>query len=341
MSSTTSISDRLAKNILAEYQPGVSGRGARPVAALFGVGRQTVLDLYHRSQIRGTTSPLPRGGSKRKLTPAQEERVVRLARRNATATNRALAAAVGDKVAPRTISDVLARTEPPFTRKKITDLEPEERTEEWQAACRQFVGRVKRIPLDTRIYADEAGIFTNERKRRGRAPRGQPALRFASRHGKKYTLHVYARHRSVLHWELADVNARDAEVRRVALKVAKKMKLGDVLIWDRLGKSGRSANPRSQHYNPDVLAAVAARGARVLHLPPKGKYLNPVELLLNDLKEHHVRPAFPVSGANMTKLQLTTIITQFMQKVAPKNLPGYYRARANGRDMPNFSILEE
>ncbi len=33
-------------------------------------------------------------------------------------------------------------------------------------------------------------------------------------------------------------------------------------------------------------AAIETKGGKVIHLPPKGKYLNPVELLFNDLKNH-------------------------------------------------------
>ena len=58
------------------------------------------------------------------------------------------------------------------------------------------------------------------------------------------------------------------------------------------GRSGRARNPKSQHYNPDVLAAIKSKGAKVLFLPPKAKYLNPLELLFNDLKQHYIRPAF-------------------------------------------------
>jgi len=46
-----------------------------------------------------------------------------------------------------------------------------------------------------------------------------------------------------------------------------------------------------QHNNPDAIEAERARGAQVLFLPRQGKHLNPIELLFNDLKQHHLRPA--------------------------------------------------
>jgi hypothetical protein len=39
-----------------------------------------------------------------------------------------------------------------------------------------------------------------------------------------------------------------------------------------------------------VIGAIEGNEGKVIHLPPKGKYLNPVELLFNDLKNHYIRP---------------------------------------------------
>ena len=44
------------------------------------------------------------------------------------------------KVAARTVSDYLARADPPFTTKVIQDQEPEELSEEWRARGAAVVG---------------------------------------------------------------------------------------------------------------------------------------------------------------------------------------------------------
>jgi hypothetical protein len=126
---------------------------------------------------------------------------------------------VRDKIAARTVSDYLARANPPFSTKVIQDQEPEELTEEWKAGARKWLKEVQKIRLDQRM----------------RARRGKPIMQARSRYAKKYTLHVYAKRSGVLHWDLSDKNA-DTKIERVAVDAAEKMERGDTL-WDRLGRS--------------------------------------------------------------------------------------------------------
>ena len=78
--------------------------------------------------------------------------------KHSTATNRQLSAVVRGKVAARTVSDYLARADPPFTTKVIQDQEPEELSEEWRAGARRWLEGVKKIRLDKRIYEDETPV---------------------------------------------------------------------------------------------------------------------------------------------------------------------------------------
>ena len=98
---------------------------------------------------------------------------------------------------------------------------------------------------------------------------------------KCYTLHVYARHKGVKYCELSDKTADGKEIVRVFCSVAIKIKNGNVLLWDRLGGSGQKRKLNKQHYNPTAIAAIESKGGKVIHLPPRRKYLNPVELLFN------------------------------------------------------------
>ena len=50
----------------------------------------------------------------------------------------------------------------------------------------------------------------------------------------------YAKKDRVLHWDLADQNADTKEIERVAVDAATQMSVGDTLICDRLGRSGRT-----------------------------------------------------------------------------------------------------
>jgi hypothetical protein len=93
-----------------------------------------------------------------------------------------------------------------------------------------------------------------------------------------------------LYWQLSDNNADVSEVARDIRSVKKKIKDSDVPIWDRLGNSGRKQKPHKQHHNPMAIAITEGNGGKVIRLPPQRKYLNPVELLFNDVKNHYIRP---------------------------------------------------
>ncbi|KAJ3391834.1 hypothetical protein HDU92_008802 [Lobulomyces angularis] len=49
-------------------------------------------------------------------------------------------------------------------------------------------------------------------------------------------------------------------------------------------KAGRCLNPKKQHYNPEAKELVESKGAKVLFLPPQGKYFNTIELAFGTIK---------------------------------------------------------
>jgi hypothetical protein len=251
--------------------------------------------------------------------------------RNPFATNRDLAAAVGNNISERTVSDYLARAKPRFTAKVVQDQEPEELTEEWKTEAQQWLGQVKRIPLHKRTYEDETPIYANEAPTKGRSRKGKPIFRARSRYGKKYTLHMYAKRSGVVHWDLSDKNADTKEIERVAREAVEQMEGGETLIWDRLGRSGRASHPTSQHYSPEATATFNVHGVTIKFLPPKGKYFNPLELLFNDLKSHYIRPKFLQNGQPLPKSQIEGFIREYVDEKAPTTLRGFFSARANGK----------
>eukprot|EP00771_Trimastix_marina_P002294 gnl/Trimastix_PCT/3415.p1 GENE.gnl/Trimastix_PCT/3415~~gnl/Trimastix_PCT/3415.p1 ORF type:complete len:339 (+),score=20.13 gnl/Trimastix_PCT/3415:1139-2155(+) len=326
-------------SIQEQYRPGVRGHGHRAIAHRLGLPEGTVKHAIQRLKTTGDTTTQVRG-RKRALTPTDERRLRRRIDENPFATNAQLAADLGDKVTPRSVTNYLKGQNPPYVTKAPINQEPKEEGEEWKEDMRRFVrGPLKHTPLGTRVYEDETGIHDNKGCKRGRCRKGEKLYRTQPRFGKKYTLHVYARQDSVMHWDLSDKNARDPEILRVATAAARKIKHGETLIWDRLGRSGRCANPTKQHYNPTVLGRFKARGAKVLHLPPLGKYLQPLELLFHDLKEHRIRPARSREGQNLTRARLVQIIGTYMRTEAPTKLPGFFRERANGRQARRDGLI--
>ena len=172
------------KRIVSEYREGVRGCGALALSKKFHVSKSSVQRIVKRKKRGRSVSPAPRGHKIRKLSHREEKRICAHLDKHPSATNEQLAKVVREKIKPRTVSDVLARASPPFSRKKFTDQEPEEFTDEWKQAGRTFVRKVKRIAQDRRIYGDESGIYTNDAPKTGRARVGKRLKRKRKRHGK-------------------------------------------------------------------------------------------------------------------------------------------------------------
>jgi len=323
---------QLQRDIVADYRRGVRGRGYLAIAKKHQLPVTTVQSVIARAERAGGDPVAPRGHKKRKLDSAEQARLYSSLDRNPFATNQQLRARVGNKIAASTVSRYLARAKPTFTAKVAHDQEPEELTESWKEEARKWLRGVKAIALSRRVYEDETPIYANEAPRRGRSRKGKPIIRPRSRYATKYTLHVYAKKDRVLHWDLSDKNANTKEIERVAVDAATQMDMGDTLIWDRLGRSGRAIHPVHQHYSPVVREGFKDRGVSIKFLPPKGKYFNPIELLFNDLKSHHIRPNFPKNGQNLSKSKIRARVREYMDGRAPATLPGFFSARANGKE---------
>ncbi len=337
--SYTEVSPHVQRSIVTEYFPGIRGCGRKALAKKYKLPLSTVRNILTRAHENQGDPVRPRGHKKRILIRADQRKLFRALDRKPSKTNQQLIAAVGHKIGPQRVTEYLKLARPRFTWHIPVNQEPEELTEEWKSEMRYFIGKVQKIRLDKRIYGDEAAVYSNDAPKKVRARRGKRVFRPKPRWGKRYTLHVYARQTSVVYWELSERNADDQEIVRVVRSLAKKIKNGDVLFWDRLGRSGRKRNPDKQHYNPTAIAAIEGKGGKVIHLPPKGKYLNPVELLFNDLKNHYIRPQFPESGENLSRRKLNAIIKMYMTKKAPTVLRHFFDQRANGRELIKSNLL--
>ena len=327
--------------IVADYRPGQRGKGMASLAAKYSLTKDIVRSVIKRAPLHEGDPVQPRGHKRRKLSAEEEHVLVEAAQSSDAPTLRSLAQSTGNKIGERTVANYLRRQSPPVTSKVPVKVDPKEENAEWKSSMRAFVkNTLRRIAQNNRVYQDETAIYANESRRKMRAPKGKRAVRAKVTYAKKYTLSVYATKTSVLHWELSDKNANDAEVARVAKAAVKKLKNGQVLLWDRLGRSGRARNPVKQHYNPEVIQRFNNIGVKVIHLPPLGKWLNPLELLFNDLKDHHIlRGKFHTDGSSMSFEELKRIIRAYMRDAAPTRLPGFFRERASGRQAKNLGLL--
>lgn len=105
------------------------------------------------------------------------------------------------------------------------------------------------------------------------------------------------------------------------------------------GSKWCAVNPTSQHCSPVARATFEACGVTTKFLPAKGKYSNPLELLLNHLKQHHIRPNFRKTLNHCQKSKIAALIRGYVDEKAQTVLPGFLEARANGNDAIAKRIL--
>ena len=111
---------------------------------------------------------------------------------------------------------------------------------------------------------------------------------------------------------------------------------GEVVIWDRLGKAGRCKNPKKQHYNPEAKALIESKGAKIVFLPPQGKYFNPIELVFGTVKTN-IRNSYTLSDAGKekrarTEIEVRSIVKESCDKITRNAIEGYFRERGDGRE---------
>ena len=75
-------------------------------------------------------------------------------------------------------------------------------------------------------------------------------------------------------------------------------------------------------------------------IPPYCPYLNPVELLFHDLKDHYIRPSFHQDGSPLQFEEVERIVRNYCDNIASNVLPGFFKARANGTQMRELGMLD-
>lgn len=333
------VSPAVQGQVVHLYNPNKRGCGYMAVANQLSLPISTVKNIIKRSKQRPTDFSMSKPGRKRVLKLTEVNRITSALEKNPILSNVQLAILVHNKISPQTVSKYLKRENVPFVRRRLCDVEPEEYTADWRLKACEYLSTVKTIPLAKRVYEDETGIFDNDAPKFGRVRKGSYPLRIKSRYGTKRTLHIWVERTRVLHWELRKNNANNHECCVVGLRAIKKINSGQTIIWDRLGKSGRCQNPTSQHFNPILRRAMERKNINMIHLPPKGKYFNPVELLIGDLKQHFIRPKARINGKRLSQTQLKKIINKYMIERAPNVLPSFFRERAGSVHANSLGLI--
>jgi transposase len=143
-------------------------------------------------------------------------------------------------------------------------------------ARREWRERQGRLARHRLIFIDETGAATNMVRRYGRSPRGERVTGYAPNgHWKTTTFVAGLTSQGLIAPLVVDAPMNRAIFTQYVRQfLARELKSGDIVILDNL----------SSHKNADVQAAIAARGATLLFLPPYSPDLNPIEMLFAKLK---------------------------------------------------------
>jgi transposase len=245
------------------------------------------------------------------------------------------AAIFSNRINHRTVSDYLKRWR--YSRKLFSDEQETYTTGTALQLVKDYCAVIRDIPLSQRVYVDESFIYDNEAPKRGRGPQGQRIPRVRSRHGKRWTVYAAIREDGFVHPPLLDAETADDLnfYHYVWRYLALNLRANEVVIWDRLGKAGRCANPTKQHFNPGARRLIEQKQCRVIFLPPKGKLFNPIELAFGTLKTH-IRNQYTNSAANLdqrprTEEELRKDLQVASTMLRPEQFAGFFRERASDR----------
>lgn len=315
-------------------------RGERYVKAEFGVTRKAISRWRTLQREIGSLSPhFKERGRDRALTPPEIRKLERALLSDPYLSNRELATIVGNRITPRAAGNYINNSAHRFIT-KLEQLDVETAfTQRHADEGKDFIKKLRRIPLDQRVYLDETWIGAGIRRRKGRFPSGSPAWTPRNRkYPRKTVISAIRQSGWIAPSRILDrgsMTTTDFEeyVREV---LAPRLQRGDVVLWDMLGKSGRARNPTALHFSPNARAEITARGARLLILPPAGKLLNPLEPLFGEAKR-----LFEKEVARLTRICRPSQLT-FQQLVrswhgAERQLSGAsfaraFRERANGQE---------
>jgi len=165
--------------------------------------------------------------------------------------------------------------------------------------------------MERLIFIDETGAATNMVRRYGRSPRGQRVKGYAPNGHWKTTTFVAGLTSSGIIAPLvvdAPMN-RAIFTQYVRQFLAPELKPGDVIVMDNL----------SSHKGIEVEAVIAARGARLLFLPPYSPDLNPIEMAFAKLK------TLLRTAAERTRDDLWNRIGRLIELFKPDECSNYIR----------------
>jgi Transposase and inactivated derivatives len=283
----------------------------RQLAHLFSVSLSFLVRLLQRRRRTGSVRPQPHaGGPAPKLDAAAVQRLRELVREQPDATLAELRERLGVPCHLATLARVLRRHR--ITRKKKTRHAQERDTPAVQARRRAFEQTIAAVAPEHLLFVDEAGATTAMTRTYGRAPAGERVAAATPGQWKNVTLIAALRPTAVVA-PLAFEGATDNPAFQTYVQevLVPELQPGDVVVWDNL----------QPHKNAQVLAAIAAAGARVVPLPPYSPDESPIEELFSKVKE------FLRSVGARTTDAVVAAMGEALKQVTPSDIRGWFQDR--------------
>lgn len=306
----------------------------------FGVTGGAVRKWKRMLAQTGSLSPrFASSGKKSTLTPKDRRTLEKELIKNPFATNSELAAKIKNKISPRSVGRVIAKSEHQFTWKyEGVDVE-ESFSPDVARQGHSYFSKVRRIPEDDRIYLDETWISPGIKRRRGRFPKGKKPWSPRNRKYKRVVVIGAITKKGWLHpgkiYDKPSISNDDFD--NYVLKTLKpRLGPNKTVIWDRYGRSGRAKNPTARHFSPKAKEAIESTGANLLMLFPSGKYGNPIEPVFGDTKRIYEKKIAKKMESRMpSKIPFSEMSRAWHEaekEVNPNSFVRAFKERANGQE---------
>lgn len=313
------------------------GASIREASNLMRIPYSTVADWAKRAKCGLPLDDQPKSGRPRAIEDFTLKRICAAVDANPFLSNLEIVRRFRLPCTAETVNTALAEHDPPYTWKEPS-LDNANYTEENLMLNVKWGEKMRNVPLDLRLYEDEAGILDNEVPARARAVKGKRVYLPRKSRGKLFQYAITIDQHSLLHPPYVSRSSfSDEPFKNYALQcVVPHVTKGMVVIWDQLGRSGRKLDPDKQHFNPEVRSAIEGKGGQLWLLPPYGKFWNPAEHVHHFLKSR-IRQMYSDSdafheGRLRTREELEADLLSAADEVDESMIAGAWRNRANGRE---------
>lgn len=198
-------------------------------------------------------------GAPNKVSLAEVKKMEEYLRKHPFATNEELAVQVKNKITPRHVGRIIDASPLKFTKKLEQEDVEASFTEDNYEKGRKFMNTNKNVPLAKRVYVDETRISSKVRRRYGRYPKGVSPWTPRNEKYPGHTVVSAIKDGQWLHpakiYNKGSLTTKEFED-YVENDLTPLLEEGDVVFWDRWGRSGRAKKPVAHHFSPKAKESI-------------------------------------------------------------------------------------